>query len=117
MRGLLGLFGLAILELRACGGTDRGTGAEGFSDTAQVIAGLRGAYAAFIRGDIDAAVKPLDEQVAWAEPAEFPGGGAFDGREGAKRYLKPERFIAAGNRIVVFVHPRIPQKTARSGQM
>ena len=43
------------------------------------IAGLRNAYAAFNRGDIDAAARLLDPQVEWVEPANFPGGGAYHG--------------------------------------
>jgi hypothetical protein len=36
------------------------------------IAALRGAYQAFNRGDIEAAVEPLDAQIEWTEPVEFP---------------------------------------------
>ena len=92
---------------------------QGSAQTEELIIALRGAYDAFNRGDIDAAVEPLDAQVEWSEPAEFPGGGTYHGRQGAKRYLaqsraawaevisEPERFIPAGNRIVVFVHARV----------
>jgi uncharacterized protein len=85
----------------------------------RVITALRGAYAAFNRGDIDAAVVPLDEHIEWSEPTEFPGGGTYHGREGARRYLSqsraslaegtstPVQFISAGNRIVVFVHAHV----------
>jgi len=95
---------------------------------AQTITALRGAYAAFNRGDIDAAVEPLDPQIEWTEPAEFPGGGTYHGREGVKRYLtqsraglaegtsEPEQFIVAGNRIVVFVYARILPKGAKDWQ-
>lgn len=88
----------------------------------QAIAGLRGAYAAFNRGDIDAAVQLLEPDVEWIEPAEFPGGGAYFGIDGAKRYLaqsragvaevvsEPEEFILSGDRIVVFVHARVRPK-------
>jgi uncharacterized protein len=88
-------------------------------ETAEMIAALRAAYAAFNRGDIDAALTPMDASIEWSEPPEFPGGGSYHGREGVKRYLtqsragwaegasEPERFITAGNRIVVFVHARI----------
>jgi ketosteroid isomerase-like protein len=80
---------------------------------------LRAAYAAFNRGDIDSAVASLDAEIEWSEPQEFPAGGTYHGREGAKRYLtesraawaevssEPERFIVAGNRIVIFVHARV----------
>ena len=86
------------------------------------ITALRAAYAAFNRGDIDAAVESLDPQIEWSEPAEFPGGGAYHGREDVKRYLaqsraawaeaisEPERFIASGDCIVVFVHARVRAK-------
>ena len=88
----------------------------------QAITALRSAYAAFNRGDMDAAVEPLDAQIEWTEPAEFPGGGTYHGREGVKRYLTqsrvnwaegssdPERFITSGNRIVVLVHAKFRNK-------
>jgi ketosteroid isomerase-like protein len=69
-----------------------------------------------------AAVEPLDAQIEWTEPAEFPRGGTYHGRAGVKPYLKqsraawaevnsePERFIIAGDRIVVFVHARVRPK-------
>jgi uncharacterized protein len=79
---------------------------------------LKRAYAAFNRNDIDATVEAMDPQIEWTEPAEFPGGGTYHGHEGVKRYLsqsranwaegssEPERFIVAGDKIVVFVHAR-----------
>jgi ketosteroid isomerase-like protein len=88
----------------------------------QTISALRGAYSAFNRGDIDATVEPLDPQIEWSEPTEFPGGGTYHGREGVKQYLmqsraawaeiisEPEQFIPAGNRMVVFVHARLRAK-------
>ena len=88
----------------------------------RAILALRSAYAAFNRGDVDAAVKPFDAQIEWTEPAEFPGGGTYHGRDAVKHYLaqsrsswaegssEPERFITAGNRIVVFVHVRARSK-------
>jgi ketosteroid isomerase-like protein len=88
----------------------------------QMITALRGAYAAFNRGDIDATLKPLDAQIEWSEPAEFPGGGTYHGHDGVKRYLaqsraglaegssEPEQFILVGDRIVVFVHAHIRPK-------
>ena len=88
----------------------------------QVIQALRDAYTAYNRGDIDAAIKPFDEHIEWTEPDSFPGGGTYHGREGAHRYLaesrariaegtsEPEKFIVAGNRIVVFVRANIRPK-------
>ena len=83
------------------------------------IEALRRAYAAFNRNDIDATVEALHPQIEWTEPLEFPGGGTYHGHEGVKVYLaqsragwaegssQPERFIAAGDKIVVFVHARV----------
>jgi ketosteroid isomerase-like protein len=83
---------------------------------------LRQAYAAFNRNDIPETVIALDPQIEWTEPPEFPAGGTYHGHEGVKAYLsqsranwaegssEPERFIVAGDRIVVFVHARIRLK-------
>jgi ketosteroid isomerase-like protein len=80
---------------------------------------LRNAYAAFNRGDISAAVSQLDAQIEWTEPESFPGGGTYHGQARVSQYLtqsranwaegssEPERFIVAGDRIVVFVCARI----------
>jgi hypothetical protein len=88
----------------------------------QMIDALRGAYAAFNRGDMDAAMEPLDAQIEWTEPAEFPGGGTYHGHAEVKRYLnqsrhawaearsEPEQFIPARDRIVVLVHARVRAK-------
>jgi ketosteroid isomerase-like protein len=72
---------------------------------------------------MDAAVESLDAQIYWTEPVEFAGGGRpYHGREEVKGYLTesragweegssdPERFITAGDRIVVFVHARFRLK-------
>jgi uncharacterized protein len=95
---------------------------ENSAQLEQMVTALRGAYAAFNRGDIDAALKPLDARIEWSEPAEFPGGGTYHGHDGVRRYLtqsregwaegrsEPEEFIPAGDRIVVFVHARVRAK-------
>jgi len=69
-----------------------------------------------------AALEPLDPQIEWTEPAEFPGGGTYHGHEGVQAYLsqsragwaegrsEPERFIVAGDKIIVFVHARVRLK-------
>ena len=94
----------------------------------QAIRVLREAYAAFNRGDIAAAVEPLDPQIEWTEPTEFPGGGTYHGHAGVTTYLtqsragwaecssEPERFIPAGNRMVVFVHARVRPKGSSQWQ-
>ncbi len=112
----------AILDFGACTKARKESGLENTPEMARAIVALRGAYAAFNRGDIDAAVEPLDPQIEWSEPVEFPGGGAYHGRDEVKKYLaqsrapwaegssEPERFITSGNRIVVFVHARFRLK-------
>ena len=94
----------------------------------QRISILRAAYAAFNRGDIDAAVQSLAPDIDWTEPTEFPGGGSYHGRDGAKKYLtnsrasvaevisEPEQFIPAGDRIVVFVYARVRPKDSTTWQ-
>ena len=97
-------------------------------DTAHKITELRAAYEAFNRGDLNSAVQFLDANVEWIEPDEFPGGGTYHGAEGAKKYLaqsragaaqvisEPEKFIRAGDRIVVFVHARVLPKESITWQ-
>jgi uncharacterized protein len=97
-------------------------------DQEQAIHILREAYAAFNRGDINASVAQFDPQIEWTEPAEFPGGGTYHGMDEAAAYLtqsraawaevisEPERFIAAGDRIVVFVHARVRPKNGDQWQ-
>jgi ketosteroid isomerase-like protein len=128
MAGLLTFVILAILWLSGCTGSRKGSSVGNTPDMAQAIIDLRNAYAAFNRGDIDAAVNPLDPEIEWTEPAEFPGGGTYRGRDGVKRYLtqsraawaevksEPERFITAGNRIVVFVDARVRPKDSNEWQ-
>ena len=91
---------------------------EPSSEQVRAVSILREAYAAFNRNDIVSAVAQLDPEIDWTEPVEFPGGGQYHGRAQVAAYLQqsrsgwaegssePERFIPAGNRIVVFVHAR-----------
>jgi ketosteroid isomerase-like protein len=86
---------------------------------AQAIDLLRRAYESFNRGDIADAVKDLDPEIEWTEPTSFPGGGTYHGQKGVAQYLtqsragwaegrsEPERFVTAGNRVVVLVHAHI----------
>ncbi len=86
------------------------------------IQALRKAYAAFNRNDIEATVEVLDPEIEWTEPPDFPGGGTYHGRDEVKGYLlqsrsgwvegssDPERFLVAGDKIVVFVHARVRTK-------
>ena len=83
---------------------------------------LRQAYAALNRNDIPATLKALDPQIEWTEPAEYPEGGTYQGHAGVKAHLsqsrakwaegscEPDRFIVAGDKIIVFVHVRVRLK-------
>jgi ketosteroid isomerase-like protein len=118
---------IAGLLLPGASGAD-GKQSRMTASQSQAISTIREAYAAFNRGDIAAAVKNLDPKIEWIEPAEFPGGGTYHGREGASRYLTqsraawdevnsdPEQFIPAGDRIVVFVHARVRPKGSNEFQ-
>ncbi|MBV9885618.1 MAG: nuclear transport factor 2 family protein [Acidobacteria bacterium] len=124
MKQILALL-LATTSLFAC---NRSQTMQNSPQTEQRIAILRAAYAAFNRGDIDDAVQSLDPNIDWSEPTEFPGGGSYHGREGAKKYLtqsrasvaevisEPEQFLPAGDRIVVFVYARVRPKDSSTWQ-
>jgi uncharacterized protein len=83
---------------------------------------LKEAYAALNRNDIPATVKAFDPQIEWTEPAEFPGGGTYHGYEAVKAHFsqargtwaegscEPERFMVAGDKIIVFVYVRVRLK-------
>jgi len=126
MMRFLPLFIATILCSAACAGHKTKMSS---SEATQAIARLRGAYAAFNRGDMDAAVAALDPQIEWSEPAEFPGGGAYHGRDQVKQYLtqsranwaegssEPVQFIPSGNRVVVFVHARFRLKDSNDWQV
>ena len=76
-------------------------------------------YAALNRNDIPAIVEAFDRQIEWTEPAEYPGSGTYHGHAGVQAHLsqsranwaegrcEPERFIVAGDKIIVFVHVRV----------
>jgi uncharacterized protein len=83
---------------------------------------LREAYAALNRNDIPAMVKAFDPQIEWIEPAEYTGSATCHGLAAVKAHLtkargtwaeggcEPERFIVAGDKIVVFIHVRVRLK-------
>ena len=86
------------------------------------IEALREAYAALNRNDIPAMVKGFDSQFEWIELVESPGGGTYHGLEAVKAHFaesrarwaegtcEPERFIVAGDKIIVFVHVHVRLK-------
>lgn len=83
---------------------------------------LREAYAALNRNDIPAFLSIFDPQIERIEFAELSGGGTYHGLEEVQAHVsqaretwaegscEPERFIAAGDRLVVFVNVRVRLK-------
>ncbi len=83
------------------------------------------AYAALNRNDVAAFVKDFDPQIERVEPADFPGQGTYLGLEAVKAHVShhrgnwaegscaPQRFIAAGDKVValVDVHVRLKHET------
>jgi ketosteroid isomerase-like protein len=86
---------------------------------------LKEVYAAINRNDIPAALKNFDPQIERIEPEGFATGGTYRGLAEVKAHLsqgrgtwaegtcEPEEFIAAGDKVVVFlyVHVRLKNKT------
>jgi uncharacterized protein len=117
-----------MATMMACHQAQKGEVVLNQEQIEDATSGLREAYAAFNRGDVNAAVRILDPGIEWIEPPEFPGGGTYHGVEGAKQYLaqsragaaqvisEPEQFITAGDRIVVFVHAKVLPKRSGSWQ-
>src|SRR5215472_9446797 len=85
-----------------------------------IIDGLKYAYEAYCRGDIEGAVDAIDvdPDILWIEPNEFYAGGTYRGREAVIDYLTlaystteqvqnvPEEILVVGDKIAVFLHFR-----------
>src|ERR1043166_8231757 len=80
---------------------------------------VQDAYAAFSRGDINAILELLAEDVSWTVPGPgdiVPFAGRYEGREGVGRFFaaldgaesverfEPQEFIAQGDKVVVLGH-------------
>ena len=86
------------------------------------IEAVKETYAAINRNDIPAAVNAFDPQMEWIEPPNYPGAGTYRGHAEvmaniskgrntwAEGSCELERFIVAGDKIVVFVHARVRLK-------
>ena len=83
---------------------------------------VREAYAALNRNDVAGFVSVFDPQVERIEPADFPGGGTYHGLAAVTAHVakgrgtwaeggcEPERFVVAGDRVIVSVHVRVRLK-------
>lgn len=85
---------------------------------------VKDAYAALNRNDIPVMIEALDPQIEWSEPPSAPGAGTYRGLAAVRAMVlkaratwaegacEPERFFAAGGKVVVFVHVRVRLKDA-----
>jgi ketosteroid isomerase-like protein len=85
-------------------------------------AALRETYAALNRNDIKAAIEAFDPRITWIEPADYPSGGTYHGLAAVKAHLsraratwaegscEPERFVVAGDKVIVFLRVRVRLK-------
>lgn len=83
---------------------------------------VRGFYAGINANAIPAMLKTLDPNFTWSEPESYPNGGTRRGREAIEAHFvqaratwaegacMPERFILAGDKIVVLIHIRVRLK-------
>ena len=86
------------------------------------IEAIREAYAALNRNDIPAFVNLFDPQIERIEPADFPQGGTYRGLAAVTAHIakgrgtwaegscEPERFIVAGDRVIVLIDVRVRLK-------
>lgn len=86
------------------------------------IEAIRAAYAALNRGDVPAFVTLFDPQIERVEPADFPAGGTYRGLAEVTGHVakgrgtwaegscEPERFIAAGDKVIVLIYVRVRLK-------
>lgn len=85
---------------------------------------LKKIYAALNRGDIPAILAFFDPQIERIEPEGFPAAGTYRGLAEVEAHFskaratwaegtcEPERFFAADDKIVVFVHVRVRLKSS-----
>lgn len=92
------------------------------SNLAAETEALKEVYAALNRNDIPGVLKFFDPEITRIEPAGFPSAGTYCGHAEVRAHLSqgrdtwaegactPERFLVAGDKIVVFLHVRVRLK-------
>lgn len=95
---------------------------ERTSPLAAEVEAVREAYAALNRGDVAGFVAILDPLAERVEPPEFAGGGTHRGLAAVTEHVEkgrgtwaeggcePERFVVAGDRVIVSIHVRVRLK-------
>ena len=83
---------------------------------------LKETYAALNRNDIEAAVRPFDPEIVWIEPPGYSPEETYRGRAAVQAHLtqargtwaegscEAERFVVAGDRIIVVISVRVRLK-------
>lgn len=86
------------------------------------VEALQQFYAAINRNDLEAAVRDLDPEVIRVEPAGYPTAGTHRGIAAVRAQVgtgrgswaegscDPERFLANGDKVVVYLHARVRLK-------
>lgn len=86
------------------------------------IQAIRDAYAALNRNDIPAFTKIFDPQIERIEFLELPQGGTYHGLAAVTEHIvkgrgswaegtcEPTRFIASGDKVIVFAHVHVRLK-------
>ena len=89
------------------------------SEIAAETAAIKHVYSALNRNDIPALLQVFDPGIEWSEPDNYPVDGTWRGHSEvlahfakgratwAEGSCEPEEFVAAGDRVVVFVHVRV----------
>lgn len=87
-------------------------------ENVQVVQGI---YGAFGRGDIDAFMDAVTDDIEWVipGPSDLPFAGTFRGKAGLQKWLgktmenlqfrvfEPREFIAQGDKVVVLIHSEV----------
>jgi ketosteroid isomerase-like protein len=83
---------------------------------------IEAVYAAINRDDSPSAMQFFDPQIERIEPTSFPSAGTYLGHEEVQTHLtqgretwaegkcEPEKFIGAGDQMIVFLHVRVRLK-------
>lgn len=81
------------------------------------------AYAALNRNDISGFLEIFDPAIEWRLPPEWPGGGTFRGFDDVSALLRksretwaegtcePQRYVVAGDRILLYAHVHVRLKS------